>query len=113
MLHAGGVVYKIETPSKSIPSSGDTAPCNSLIKLGQNVGVAVLECSFPNEESIKGEHLCPKLVATLVTKMKAKRLILTHMYPECQGKEKETHQEARNHYAGEVIFAEDKMEIEV
>jgi len=44
--------------------------------------------------------------------MKAKRLILVHMYPECQGKEKDAFR-SQKFYGGEIILAEHKMEIKV
>jgi ribonuclease BN (tRNA processing enzyme) len=111
--HDGGVAYKVKSGNKSVLYSGDTAPCKSLIQLGLNVDIAILECSYPNVESLKGKHLCPKYAGILANKMNTKKLILTHLYPKCYGKEREMRREIKKYYSEEVTFAEDGMVIEV
>jgi len=59
--HAGGVCYRIDSGGKSLLYSGDTCACHGLIKLGREVDLAVMECSYPNPASLKGEHLYPTL----------------------------------------------------
>jgi ribonuclease BN (tRNA processing enzyme) len=70
-----------------------------------------LECSFPDLISLKGRHLCPTTAAELATKMNAKKLVLTHMYPECEGRENEMLDNVKGIYAGEVVLAEDGIKI--
>jgi ribonuclease BN (tRNA processing enzyme) len=43
--------------------------------------------------------------------MKAKKLVLTHLYPECEGKESEMLDNIRSVYSGDVAVAEDGMKI--
>jgi len=111
--HAGGVSYRIDSKGKSLLYSGDTSPCQSLVKLGREVDLAVIECSFPDSASLRGEHLCPLLAGKLVSKMKAKKVILTHLYPECEGREEKMLRQARRHFAGEILVAEDGMRIKI
>jgi ribonuclease BN (tRNA processing enzyme) len=109
--HAGGIAYRIESEHRSLLYSGDTEPCQSLVKLGREVDVAILECSFPDSASLKGRHLCPTTAAELATEMNAKKLVLTHMYPECDGRESEMLDIIKRIYDREVTFAEDGMTI--
>jgi hypothetical protein len=43
--------------------------------------------------------------------MNGGRLVLTHMYPECEGREAEMLDEAKRVYTGEVTLAVDGMKI--
>ena len=111
--HASGVAYRLESEGKSILYSGDTSPCTSLIKLGKNVDVAILESSFPNKNSIVGDHLTPETAGNLARKMKCKKLVLNHFYPLCDGKESYMAELARQYFDEEVIFADDLMEVRI
>ena len=113
IVHSGGIAYRIDSKGKSLLYSGDTAPCDSLIELGKDVDVAILECSYSSKESLTGKHLIPETAAQAAQKMKAKKLILTHLYPETEGKEKDMIERAKQHFDGEVVIAEDLMEIEI
>jgi ribonuclease BN (tRNA processing enzyme) len=109
--HADGIAYRIESERRSLLYSGDTEPCQSLVELGREVDLAILECSFPDLISLKGRHLCPTTVAELATRMNAKKLVLTHMYPECDGRESEMLDNIKRIYDREVTLAEDGMTI--
>jgi len=111
--HAGGVCYRIDSAGKSLLYSGDTSPCQSLIKLGREADLAVIECSFPDSASLSGEHLYPRLAGNLASEMKAKKLVLTHLYPICDGREQEMLTEAKRQFVGEVLLAKDGMRIEI
>ena len=111
--HADGVAYRIDCGHQSLLYSGDTEPCQSLVELGRAVDLAILECSFPDLASMKGRHLYPATAAELAERMKAKRLVLTHLYPECEGRESEMLGNVKSVYGGEVDLAEDGMKIVV
>ena len=111
--HAGGLSYRIDSAGKSLLYSGDTGSCRSLVELGREVDLAVIECSFPDSASLRGEHLYPLLVGKMASKMKAKRVILTHLYPECEGREEEMLRQAERHFAGEISIAEDGMRVKI
>jgi len=109
--HADGIAYRIESEGRSLLHSGDTEPCQSLVELGREVDLAILECSFPDMASLKGRHLYPTTAAELATRMNAKKLVLTHMYPECDGRETEMLDSIKCIYDREVTLAEDGMKI--
>jgi ribonuclease BN (tRNA processing enzyme) len=109
--HADGIAYRIESERRSLLYSGDTEPCQSLVELGRDVDLAILECSFPDLASLKGRHLCPTTAAELAAKMNARKLVLTHMYPECNGRESEMLDRIKRIYDREVTLAEDGMTI--
>jgi len=111
--HAGGVSYRIDSDGRSLLYSGDTSPCQSLVELGREVDLAVMECSFPDSASLRGEHLYPELAGELASKMKARKVILTHFYPECEGKEEGMLRKAKKQFPGEILIAEDGMRIDI
>ncbi len=105
------VSYKIESSDgKCIVFSGDTDYCESLIALGQEADILVLESSFPDEFKING-HLSPSFAGKIATKAKCKKLILTHFYPICE--KYDLIGECRKTYSGDVVLAEDLMHITV
>jgi ribonuclease BN (tRNA processing enzyme) len=111
--HAQGIAYRIESGGRALLYSGDAEPSESLVQLGRSVDVAILECSFPDLASLKGKHLVPTTAAELATRMKAKKLVLTHMYPECERRETEMLEAVKAIYHGEVTMAFDGMRIVV
>jgi len=109
--HADGIAYRIDCGHKSLLYFGDTEPCQSLVELGHEVDLAIVECSFPDVASVKCRHLYSATAAELADRMKAKKLVLTHLYPECEGRESEMLDSIKSVYSGEVILAEDGMKI--
>ena len=104
------VGYRIEFHGKSIVYSGDTDYCDNLIELARESDLLVVECSFPDELKADG-HLTPSLAGRVAKESKAKRLILTHLYPICE--EFNIVEQARKTYHGEIIQAEDLMRIDI
>ena len=105
------VSYRFESPEgQSIVLSGDTDYCESIISLGQNADILVLECSFPDELKTDG-HLTPSAAGEIAAKSKCKKLILTHFYPLCE--KYDLIAECRKTYSGNVVLAEDLMKVEV
>lgn len=111
--HAEGIAYRIDSGGHALLYSGDAEPSESLVQLGRNVDVAILECSFPDLASLRGKHLVPTTSAELATKMNAKKLVLTHMYPECEGRETEMLEATKAVYHEEAMMAFDGMRIVV
>lgn len=87
--HYGGVCYRLDTKNKSVVYSGDMGYDEKVAILGENADIAILECSYPSKEENKGLHLCPEEIGQLAKIGKFKHVILTHMYPACEGREKE------------------------
>ncbi len=106
------VAYRVEDPSdgKSIAFSGDTDVCEGLVEAARGADLAVFESSFPDGHKVVG-HLTPGEAGEIASRSKAKRLLLTHFYPECEGED--IFVQCRNHYAGEILLAEDLLRISV
>jgi len=45
--------------------------------------------------------------------MEAKKVILTHLYPECECREEEMLRQAKREFAREILIAEDGMRINI
>ena len=101
------LAYKITENNKSVVFSGDTAPCDSLINLSMDVDILVAECSFPEEMGKKPGHLIPSQIGDIASKANAKKVILTHLFPPCKGKEEEIINEVSKVFKGEIVIGND------
>ena len=106
------VAYRVEDPAdgKSVVFSGDTDSCEGLIEAARGTDLAVFECSFPDGRKVEG-HLTPREAGELASRSAAKRLLLTHFYPECEGED--ILGQCRDTYAGEILLAEDLLRVPV
>lgn len=105
------LAYRIELPDgRSVVYSGDSDYCENLITLSRQTDLLICECSMPEDMKISG-HLTPKLAATIADKAQAKRLILTHLYPQCERVDLVA--QASQAYGGPIIVAKDLMTIEI
>lgn len=110
--HYDGVAYRLDTRLASLAYSGDTVPDENLIKLAHEVDLLIHECSFP-EGHLLGLHTTPWDLGKLARRTGAKRLLVTHLYPICEGREKEIIHDIRQNYNGEITLAEDLMSLNV
>ena len=102
------VSYRIEYNGKAIVYSGDTDYSGEIIKISKNADLLILECSFP----YKAEgHLTPDLCGKIAAKANAKKLVLTHFYPECD--EVDVKKQCSKEFKGKIVLAEDFMKINV
>jgi len=107
----GSIGFRLAAPTgESLAYSGDSAFCPALMDLVRNVDLAVMECSFPDEQKKKG-HLIPSEVGKIAAGGGAKRVVLSHLYPECDAVDLAV--QCRSHYKGEVIVARDGMVLTV
>jgi len=104
------VSYRIENNNKSIVYSGDTDYSQNIIKLSKNADLLVLDCSFPDNNKVKG-HLTPSFCGKIATKSGVKKLVLTHFYPECD--KVDVKKECSKKYNGKIVLAKDFMKIVV
>jgi ribonuclease BN (tRNA processing enzyme) len=93
---------------KTAAYSGDTDFCSNLIRLGLDVDLLILECSFPDSRKVDG-HLTPTLAGRVAREAGCKRLLLTHLYPPCD--DEDILPVVKDQFSGEVILAEDLMKI--
>ncbi len=104
------IAYKITSPGGiSVVYSGDTDFSENLIKLAKDVDLLICESALPDELKIKG-HLTPSLAGEIATRANVRKLILTHLYPECDLVDIE--KQCRKTYSGALALAEDLMKIE-
>ncbi len=102
------VSYRIEYNGKAIVYSGDTDYSGEIIKISKNADLLILECSFP----YKAEgHLTPDLCGKIAAKANAKKLVLTHFYPECELID--IKKQCSKEYNGKIVLAKDFMKINV
>lgn len=98
--------YRVTTAAGSVAFSGDADTCDELVDLARGVDLFVCDCAMPDAEKIEG-HLTPALAAGYAERAGARRLLLTHFYPACDGHDLAA--AAAAHYRGCVILAEDLM----
>ena len=103
------LAYRIQlSDGRNVVYSGDTDYCENLIELSKQTDLLICECSTPEDMKISG-HLTPKLAGTIANKAQVKRLILTHLYPQCD--HVDLIAQASQTYKGPIIVAEDLMTI--
>ncbi|MFH1200922.1 MAG: MBL fold metallo-hydrolase [bacterium] len=103
------IAYKFIEKGKTLVISGDCDYDNKLAVFSKNVDLLILECSFPNKMKSNG-HLIPKECGLIAQKAKAKKLIITHLYPTFSDliKLNQTKKIFKN-----TILAEDLMKIKI
>jgi len=108
--------YRIEDSHNSVVVSGDTRPCESLIELANGADVLIQECSFPDDMEQMARitnHSVPSEVGKIAHQARVKTVVLTHLFPQLKGKEKEAVQSVRNEFNGEIIVSRDLLDLRV
>lgn len=105
------IAYRVEdTSGKSLVYSGDTGYCNDIVDLSKGADLLILECSFPDGKEVEG-HLTPSQAGRIASLAGAKRLLLTHFYPECLATDITA--QCRKSYEGELIVGRDLLHIRI
>jgi len=60
--------YKFSAQGKTVVFSGDTAPCENIVTIAQNVDVLIIECSFPEAFGPNPVHCIPSQVGAIAQK---------------------------------------------
>ncbi len=119
ILRAAPTVHSLENlawfvgePGKrGVILTGDGEMTEDLVKLGRGFDhVLVAECSLPPEK-VRPGHMNPAQAGELAARCGSEILVLTHLNPEV--KPGPTGSEARKHFGGEVILAEDGLVLEI
>jgi ribonuclease BN (tRNA processing enzyme) len=120
--------FRFDTPDRSIVFSGDTTPCETLIKLAQGADFLVHEvihkpslarllARVPNAERliehIVGSHTTHIDVGKVAKEAAVKTLVLTHFVPvdDPSLTDEMWTEGARTHFEGKVIVGKDLMEV--
>jgi ribonuclease BN (tRNA processing enzyme) len=90
--------------------SGDTGESAALADFSRATDLLLLECSFPEDLAVEG-HLTPSSAGRIASAAAPGRLVLTHFYPACEGRDLLA--ELRSTYHGEAVLAEDGMRIRI
>lgn len=92
----------------------DSGPCAAIVDLAQGADLLILEASFPNSQPSE-LHLTTTEAGEIAKDASVRRLLLTHLYPEvAQMNPEQREAEVRaGGFTGEVLFAEDLMELHV
>lgn len=105
------IAYKITSPGGiSVVYSGDTDFSENLVALAKDADLLICESALPDELKTKG-HLTPSLAGEIATRANVRKLLLIHLYPECD--KVDIDKECRKTYSGPLILAEDLMEIKL
>jgi ribonuclease Z len=139
IMHCFG--FRIEAAGKVIAFSGDTAPCESMVRLSQDADLLIHECTFP-EAALEFRrktgigtyaHTSPLELGKLATRARVKSLVATHfghfdttnpvlkrylaqhMPIELVGPDfmESVVDDIRRHYAGPLRIAHDLMRIDL
>ena len=84
--------------------TGDTGPSEELARWAAGCDLLLAECSLPDGEGIE-IHLTPSQAGSLARAARARRLVLTHFYPQIEGTDPAA--VAGKAFGGEVIAAND------
>ncbi len=99
---------------KAIVYGADGALSDALTRFSLNADLLILESSYPKKNPTPG-HLTTFEAGKAAAESGARRLLLSHFYPEvAEMKEEEIYSEVRiSGYKGEIILAKDLMRLEV
>ncbi len=105
------LAYRIEDRiGHSMVYSGDTDHCAALSHLAFETDLLICESAMPDEHKAPG-HLTPSLAGAIANQARAKQLVLTHLYPECD--KVDVVKQAASAYKGKVVAAQDLMVFEL
>jgi ribonuclease BN (tRNA processing enzyme) len=105
------VAYRITSADgSSVVYSGDTDFSENLVELATDTDLLICESAMPDSLQVNG-HLTPSMAGDIATRAGARKLVLTHFYPDCENVD--ITRQCRKAYSGPLLLAEDLMEIKV
>lgn len=99
-----------DADSKSFVYTSDTGFSENLIQFAREVDLLLMECSFRRNKPVE-KHLELADAMQIAEKCRARKVVLTHLYPEWDGVDLEA--EARELWSGETIAAFDGLQLEI
>lgn len=90
--------------------TGDTDYFEGLARNASGADMVVADCSKPDDEKVEG-HMTPSECAKVARDSGADKLVLSHLYPEAEASD--IKESASKFFDGDIVIAEDLMEIEV
>lgn len=107
-LHCLG--YRVRYGKKTLAYSGDAMYCAGLLALCRNADVAVLDCSFP-ENQPGPDHMHAGDCGRVAQEAGVRRLILSHFYPIAESYD--VARQAGRHFKGRIVAGQDLMVVRV
>ncbi len=104
------IAYRLEGEGGAFVYTGDTEYAETVVELARDAHTLLIECSFPDEMTVPG-HLTPSGVARIAREAAARRVVLTHIYPQADGLDLVA--EVGRSFDGEILVAEDGLKISV
>lgn len=103
------LAYKFEN---RVVISGDTEPFPKMSEFASGCKLLIHECSFPDALKVS-KHTTPAKLGEVLKNCDVETLVLTHLYPQMEGKEGEIIESVGKHFKGRVIVARDLARFEV
>lgn len=104
------IAYRLESEGRAFVYTGDTEYSESVVELAREAHTLLIECSFPDDSPVPG-HLTPESTARIARESEVERVVLTHIYPAADRLDLVS--EVRRGFDGEVVLAEDGLELRV
>ncbi|MBI3078131.1 MAG: MBL fold metallo-hydrolase [Deltaproteobacteria bacterium] len=105
------LAYRLEADGRAVVFSGDTRPCEAVIRLARGADLLIHEAFYPVERSKANDYHCPpEDVGRVAAAAGVPRVVLTHLQRE--SREEQLIADVRRHFAGEVIVGQDLMVLE-
>lgn len=108
---AESLAVRLECGGRALGYTGDTGPSPDLAGFFRDVDLLLAECSLPDELA-QDNHLTPSGLAELANRAGAKRLAVTHVYPQLQRLDAAGLIRDAG-YVGEIVLAYDGLELDV
>lgn len=103
------LAYKFDN---QITYSADTNPIPEMRAFSDGCQLLIHECSFPDGHEAP-YHTTPTELGELLKDSNVPRLVLTHFYPECEGRESEVVEAIKKNYPGQIYFSQDLSTFDV
>jgi ribonuclease BN (tRNA processing enzyme) len=78
------LAYSLSDGSVRLVYTGDTGPSDELARWARDCDLMVAECSLPDAQGME-IHLTPTQAGFLARTARARRLVLSHFYPQIEG----------------------------
>jgi ribonuclease BN (tRNA processing enzyme) len=113
MLHSVPTIgVRVEVPGQAMAYSADTGPTDELIRLASGCDLLVAEASWQEDGLPKPPiHLTSREAGETAARAGCRGLILTHLRPYLD--RDRSREEAAGAFDGEVLVAEEGLEVEV
>ncbi len=115
--------YRFDTPSGSVVFSGDTGPCDNVVRIAEGADYLVHEvidltfvagriAKLPNRDNILNHltesHTSPEDAGRIAARAGVKTLVLSHLVPgDSEIPEAQWEERARTHFDGDVVCGVD------